>query len=182
MPKKIDLTNQKFGDWLVLREATKKEKENRPGAYWVCQCKCGKIKIMNGQLLRNGSSKSCGCGAIERIKQKNYSRAEDLTGQVFGKLTVIERVFDSNYKGHQTLWKCKCECGNETIVGKDSLKKGQTKSCGCFRKEKAKEIMKQNRIDNIIDETGNIYGKLTVLYQVPKNHPTRAGVMWQCKC
>lgn len=54
MPKKIDLTNKKFGFWTVIREATKEEKEDRPGAYWLCQCVCGTQKVVNGQTLRNG--------------------------------------------------------------------------------------------------------------------------------
>ena len=57
---------------------------------------------------------------------------EDLTGQKFGKLTVIERC--ENYitpKGqHNTQWLCKCDCGNETKVRARNLKNGKTKSCG----------------------------------------------------
>lgn len=58
----------------------------------------------------------------------------DLSGQRFGKLTVIrlvERRKDASY------WLCKCDCGNETIVrGSNHLRKGEVKSCGCYRKEK----------------------------------------------
>ena len=45
MPKKIDLTNKKFGKLIVIREATKEEKSNKPGAYWVCNCDCGTKNI-----------------------------------------------------------------------------------------------------------------------------------------
>jgi len=58
--------------------------------------------------------------------------AFDLTGKVFGKLTVISK--HSTIK-RCTRWKCKCECGNEAIVLGESLKSGATKSCGCYRKE-----------------------------------------------
>lgn len=180
MPKKIDLTNQIFGDWTVIREATPEEKQFKPGAYWLCCCKCGTKKIMNGQLLRTGASKSCGCGAAERIRQKNYQRAEDLIGQKFGKLTVIERVINSDYKGHQTLWKCQCECGNTTIVGKDDLKQQKVKSCGCLRKQIAAKQLSEISSNNFINEVGNRYGKLIVLYKVENNN--KKGILWHCLC
>lgn len=57
----------------------------------------------------------------------------DLKGQKFGKLTVIERTYNSKHKAAQ--WRCKCECGNEVIVSSNNLRTGHTKSCGCSRKE-----------------------------------------------
>lgn len=53
----------------------------------------------------------------------------DLTGQKFGKLTVIKRV--ENNKLNRVCWLCLCECGNERIVQSISLTKGKCKSCGC---------------------------------------------------
>lgn len=61
------------------------------------------------------------------------AEASNLIGQKFGRLTVIARA--ENNKRGQTRWLCKCECGNEKIVGAYLLKSGQTKSCGCFKKE-----------------------------------------------
>lgn len=52
----------------------------------------------------------------------------DLTGQKFGKLTVIEYVGDSK-------WLCRCECGDYKIVRGKSLRNGSCKSCGCLIKE-----------------------------------------------
>ena len=60
---------------------------------------------------------------------------KDLTGQKFGKLTVIERAEN---KGRKAAWKCRCECGNICVVAASQLKrKGAkaTKSCGCLQKE-----------------------------------------------
>lgn len=62
----------------------------------------------------------------------------DLTGKIFGKLTVIEMVPMPSYlksKG-RAHWRCLCSCGNETIVCGSLLSKGSTKSCGCYRIEK----------------------------------------------
>ena len=61
MPKKIDLTHKIFQDLFVIREATKKEKNFKPGAWWVCRCSCGNIVIKDGQGLRKGYTTSCGC-------------------------------------------------------------------------------------------------------------------------
>ena len=56
------------------------------------------------------------------------SRIVDRTGQVFGKLTVLE--YDSSFKK----WVCQCACGNLTRVIVDNLRGGNTTSCGCVRK------------------------------------------------
>lgn len=58
----------------------------------------------------------------------------DLTEQVFGKLTVIE--LDQESSGRRK-WICKCSCGNTVSVREYNLKSGNTKSCGCTRKEKS---------------------------------------------
>ena len=53
----------------------------------------------------------------------------DRTGQLFGKLTVVEQAGRDKLK--KVLWRCKCECGNETVVVSGSLVTGNTTSCGC---------------------------------------------------
>ena len=55
----------------------------------------------------------------------------DLTGQKFARLTVIER----DYSKRTTAWKCKCECGNYTVVTTKHLNGGQVKSCGGLNHE-----------------------------------------------
>lgn len=55
----------------------------------------------------------------------------DLTGQRFGRLTVIERA--GTKKGHAT-WLCICDCGKESTVKGSSLTSGMTRSCGCLYK------------------------------------------------
>lgn len=59
----------------------------------------------------------------------------DLTGQRFGRLTVIERVQNKEFPSGQTRpqYLCKCDCGNEIVAQSGNLKSGNTKSCGCFR-------------------------------------------------
>jgi hypothetical protein len=53
----------------------------------------------------------------------------DLTGKVFGRLTVLERSF---YKNGRVYWKCECSCGNIAHINGKDMKSGHTKSCGCL--------------------------------------------------
>lgn len=51
----------------------------------------------------------------------------DMTGQVYGRLTVLEK-FD--VQGTHARYRCRCECGRETIVRGAELRIGSTKTCG----------------------------------------------------
>lgn len=59
-------------------------------------------------------------------------KTDDLTGNVYGRLTVLNREED---KGREHTWLCRCECGNTKIIRGPGLKYGRVKSCGCFRKD-----------------------------------------------
>lgn len=61
------------------------------------------------------------------------SRTINISGMTFGRLTVLsaERRGDSG----KLLWRCRCSCGNETVVRGSHLRVGATKSCGCFNRE-----------------------------------------------
>lgn len=63
------------------------------------------------------------------ISPKNFN---DLTGQRFGRLTVIKR---HTPKGQKVRWLCKCDCGNEKDISAYELTSGNTKSCGCLQAE-----------------------------------------------
>lgn len=56
----------------------------------------------------------------------------DLTGQQFGRLTVIRK---DGKLGQQTAWLCRCECGNAVRLRTNALRSGNTRSCGCYAKE-----------------------------------------------
>lgn len=58
-------------------------------------------------------------------------KSKDLTGQRFGRLTVVGD--SGNRKGGQVCWICKCDCGNTTEVRTGNLKSGNTAGCGCGR-------------------------------------------------
>lgn len=57
----------------------------------------------------------------------------DITGQRFGKLVAIRA--EGRTLDRRELWLCKCDCGNTALTRKRNLITGNTKSCGCLRKE-----------------------------------------------
>lgn len=69
----IDLTGQRFGKLLVIE---KTEQRSDGSVMWKCQCDCGAIKIINGSSLRQGLTRSCGCGTIS-IGEENILKILD---------------------------------------------------------------------------------------------------------
>lgn len=65
-------------------------------------------------------------------KGKSMGKFIDLTNEIIGRLTVIERVENI---GKCTMWKCKCECGKEVVIRQPDLRSGRTQSCGCLHSE-----------------------------------------------
>lgn len=65
----------------------------------------------------------------------------DLIDRQFGRLTVIEYVglHTTPCGTRRRMWKCRCECGKETIVSENNLKNGSTKSCGCWKQQRIKD-------------------------------------------
>lgn len=124
-----NLINMRFGKWLVLSEDSTPSKDKR----WICKCDCGVEKSVLGKYLLSGKSKSCGC-----LKKK------DLTGQRFGKLVVLETIYDFQNKKRAT-YLCQCDCGNQIYVHSGSIYK--THSCGCSVRK---------------DLSGQRFGKLVV--------------------
>lgn len=57
----------------------------------------------------------------------------NITGQRFGRITVIE--FSHTDERSRSLWKCKCDCGKEFIGDGYNINRGNTSSCGCLKVE-----------------------------------------------
>lgn len=66
---RIDLTGQHYGMLTVLKPA-----ENINGkTAWLCRCDCGKERIVKTKFLRNGKTRSCGCGEKPKgLQQMHY--------------------------------------------------------------------------------------------------------------
>lgn len=135
MSKMIDITGQVFHR---LRVLSRVENSNQGRARWLCECECGNRKVVFGSHLRNGSIKSCGCLQKEKAsitmkttqKLGATARMHDLTGQIFGYLTVICR--DTTRKENRPYWLCQCKCGNKTSVLTQHLLTKRIQSCGCL--------------------------------------------------
>lgn len=67
---------------------------------------------------------------------------KNMTGKKFGMLTIIEPA--GALKNGEMFWRCRCDCGNETVTRGSLLRNGTTKSCGCYRKIAAQKFRKQN--------------------------------------
>ncbi len=64
-------------------------------------------------------------------------RTKDISGQKFGRLTALH-VHSRRLRpagGRVTYWMCECACGNRKAIDGQELRKGATKSCGCWHRE-----------------------------------------------
>jgi len=111
-----------LGDKIGLLTVLKRCGSTDKGAsLWKCLCDCGNIIMRDSGYLSVVENRSCGC----YLKSKY-----DITGQKFNRLTAIRL----DYIGGRCkeYWLCKCDCGVEKSVRKDSLKNGGAQSCGCI--------------------------------------------------
>lgn len=70
----------------------------------------------------------------------------DRVGQRFGRLTVVEESeVKTNNKIH---WVCECDCGNRITIPSGAFVTGNTKSCGCYKKDKFKEVITKHGLRN----------------------------------
>lgn len=123
----VNLTGKQFGKWTVLKEALERKQDR----YWLCKCACGNEREVAQKGLMAGNSKSCGC-----------NRIKDLRGGAYGKLTVLERAERRNGRVY---WRCECQCGNRVDVRGESLKNGNTKSCGCLKRGPKKSLSNHHK-------------------------------------
>lgn len=118
--------NLKINFWTLVHKVK--------GRKWLCRCDCGKEKIVDTYPIKKGKSKSCGCHRKILFSQEYR---EDLTGKIFGRLTVLN--FHSS-KNSKPRWLCLCVCGKTKVVTADNLRRDITKSCGCLHKEISNKI------------------------------------------
>jgi len=112
---KEDLSGKKFNHWTVLEFY---EMKNGKECLWKCICDCGNIKNIRASSLKTGNSKSCGC-----------ARSKDFTGEVYGKLTVLDKYLPEIYGSKY--WNCLCECGVTKYFIISQLTSHRRKDCGC---------------------------------------------------
>lgn len=139
--------------------------------YYKCICDCGKEYIVYGYYLTTGKRHRCpDCSLIEQ----GIKRRIDRIGQRFGKLIILELLYNYNNTG-KTYAKCKCNCDNIKIIAMNNLINGHTKSCGC------EEINSRYTRQHFIDITGQKFGMLTVVEKSDKK-ASNGSVIWECNC
>lgn len=107
-------------------------------------------------------------------------RGADLTGLVFGRLTVTGFAGSQVYgKNKVRTWTCQCECGGTTVTTTQCLDTGRAKSCGCLQHE----ALAGAQTAKALDLTGKRFGKLLVksfVDSIEQNgRPYRT---WRCAC
>lgn len=155
-----DISGQQFGDFIVLYRTNGESSSKK--TYWLCQCiKCKQYFIKNAQTLLKGTNE-CECN-------------NDLTGKIFGRWTV-QYLCNYRTKNRGKIYHCKCECGNEKDVPAETLKRGESQSCGCYRIEQYRKFAEEH---NRIDLTGQRFGKLVALSPIYRENKH---TLWHCKC
>jgi len=132
MRKYEDLVGQRFGKLVVKEVLPSNDKGHRR---WNGLCDCGNTHVVTTGNLKNRHVTNCGC-----------SRSPDLTGKVFGKLTVIKRSNEKHKSGNRMypVWECRCECGNTVYRMSKSLTNQKERMCiTCLRNSNA-ETMTQS--------------------------------------
>ena len=71
------------------------------------------------------------------MKMPADKRFIDLTGRVCGRLTI--EGYEGK-KGSSHVWRCRCDCGIKRVVCGGDLRRGHTRSCGCYRRERISEL------------------------------------------
>lgn len=136
---------------LVLLEFMGRNKHSKK--VWLCQCDCGNICERVEGNLKNTKVPHCGCSPNWKGTNKRFV---DLSGQRFGRLTVIEHHGKDKYS--HNLWLCKCDCGNVKITETNSLLKGGCSSCGCLKREET--IMMNTTHNHSNTRLYNIYARM----------------------
>lgn len=150
----IDLVGRQIGRLTVMSYFGK--------AKWNCLCSCGKKHIILSKSLNCAKpTLSCGCLQKELAAKSRKDRGgiptKDITGQKFGKLTVVDFAGidpDSlDLKKHRLLWNCVCSCGRKTALRGYTLTRTDRpiRSCGCmspggYKAKKPKEIKFKTKV------------------------------------
>lgn len=98
------------------------------------------------------------------------NHALDITGQRFGRLTVV----DVAHRVGGVHWNCTCDCGGVKVAHGPKLKQGQVRSCGCLTHD--------TTIRKSFDLTGHRFGSLVVQHLMPERLGRKKERAWMCFC
>lgn len=138
MSKVKDETGNRYGKLVVTERVFKTDSTK---AFWNCVCDCGNTRVLSGEFLRGNKATSClSCrGKLKRNRKgkgkpnpTGGKRLKNEVGNRYGRLTVISYAGTRSNGRGGAVWKCMCDCGNETTVCAGSLRGKTTRSCGCL--------------------------------------------------
>lgn len=167
MTLKID--GQKFGRLLAVRKVGSQNKK----VIWLFQCDCGRLVELPATYVARGHTSSCGCLRIERSRAAVLS---DISGRIFGRLTVLGLANRS--EGGRVMWTCACACGTVVDTSAKNLLNGTKASCGC-RKAEAGAL---NIAARAVDYVDRRFGKLLVIRATSTKPYQQKRWICQCDC
>jgi len=161
----LDFIGKEFGRLIIIGIST----NNRNKV--LCLCSCGIEKEIELRSLRRGKTKSCGCIQSENVAKRGKERGREEIGNKYGRFVILEEVLKID-KDRRFL--CECSCGTRKVVGINALRGGRTKSCGCYKRDKA--------FKKRVSCVGKKYGKLTIIKEVGIGKRSDRRVLAQCDC
>jgi hypothetical protein len=155
-----DLSGQVFGLWTIVGRDPDDEQHR-----WICRCVCGTIQLYYRATLAKGASRGCRACYYKRKRDT----AIDMTGEVYGGWTVLEKSTRLNAEGQAVSWVCRCRCGTIKSVPRSSLVGRQSTQCKkCQAKYKYE-----------LPTIGERSGSYTVIEEGPRQV---GGRVWLCRC
>jgi transposase-like protein len=121
----------------------------------IVKCPCGENFYACNSSILNGGGKYCSKKCLNKYRGDTIKGKDNLTGKKFGKLTVLQLSEKSKHNTRR--WKCICECGTEKVIEGQSLKNGNTKSCGCLTPEIAQKLPVHRHGRNFVPIICGIY-------------------------
>lgn len=164
-----DISGVRFGRLTALELVYKK-----PRYWWKCICDCGNEKLVTLNFLENGTVKSCGC---YRKEFKN----KIVIGSKYGRWTTLYKT-DKRSPSGLVYWMCECECGERREVTSQTLDNGQSKSCGCFNRDKLTERLMTKREKRLVSRIGDKINEFTVVKKVEDNPGYKTVFLCKCSC
>ncbi len=162
-----DLSGQRFGRLVALSSTEQKDKWGKC-FLWHCRCDCGKTCAVSTYQLRAGSVRSCGCLQAE-------NRMRDVTGKRYGRLVALE--YTGKIVDNSTVWRFRCDCGNEISVRLQAVRYSNRRSCGCLEREnKVKQALAMQ--EHIIRTEGTNINALRSDVMFRHNTSGYRGVTW----
>lgn len=132
-PECKSLIGKVFGDYKVV---SRKDTGEKYDYVYNCECvNCGHTEVRSYGVLKQGRNMCKACNSKFNCPDNAKGYAEDLRGQKFGKLTVIDYVGQQNT---HSLWLCKCECTRTTIKSIGVLHRNPNPMCEECLKESRK--------------------------------------------